>query len=196
MLSFPGTKRDLESLKDMAEISALKNGDQEEWEMVINQYSKNIYNIALNFSKNSEEAADITQEIFIKVYQNINKYKTGHNFTAWLFRVAKNYCIDYWRKNKKYQHRLELDENFHGSEQETPEDTSILKSEKKKLRELIQSLPADIRILIVMRDIQGISYDRIAGNLNLPLGTVKSRINRGRLKLARQFGQEEKNEAM
>jgi len=164
--------------------------------MIISEYSKNIYNIALNFSKNSEEAADITQEIFIKVYQNIQKYKNQYCFSAWMFRVAKNHCIDHWRKNKKYQNRLELNENIHAPDPATPEEDIIRESEKKRLRQAIQTLPPDIRILIVMRDIQGHSYEKIAVETNLALGTIKSRINRGRLKLAKLFKQEARNEKM
>lgn len=156
--------------------------------MMINMYSKKVYNMALNFAGNSDDASDITQDIFLKVYNNIEKFKENNNFTSWLLRLSKNYCIDYWRKNKYYRSSLELDENLLDksfAEAETPEDSLIKKNEVDYLRKKLQLLPPDLRALIIMRDIQDYSYQEIAEHLNIPLGTTKSRINRARTKLAK-----------
>jgi len=169
-------------------IKGLKTGDQEAWNMMISRYSKKVYNMALNFAGNSDDASDITQDIFLKVYSNIDKFKEDSNFTSWLLRLSKNYCIDYWRKNKHYRGNLELDENLHGNsskETETPEDSTIKQSDISYLRKKLLLLPPDLRTLVILRDIQDYSYQEIADHLNIPLGTTKSRINRARTKLAK-----------
>jgi RNA polymerase sigma-70 factor, ECF subfamily len=176
-------------------VSKLKTGDQEVWKMIIESYSKKVYNIALNFAGNRDEAADITQDIFLKVYNNIDKFKEDRNFTSWLLRVSKNYCIDYWRKNKYHRKNLELDESLSvpaSREADTPEDTLIKHYDAEYVRKKLRLLPPDLRTLIIMRDIQDLSYQDISEHLDIPLGTTKSRINRARTKLAKIFLEEEK----
>ena len=169
-------------------IRRLKAGDQEAWTMIVNRYSKTVYNMALNFAGNSDDAADITQDIFLKVYNNIGKFEGENTFTAWLLRLSKNYCIDYWRKHKHHRQNLELDDNIrdeHSDAADTPEDSLIRKSDVAYLRKKLLLLPPDLRSLVIMRDIQDYSYQEIAEHLDIPMGTIKSRINRARTKLAK-----------
>jgi RNA polymerase sigma-70 factor, ECF subfamily len=169
-------------------IQRLKAGDQEAWNMIIDMYSKKVYNMALNFAGNSDDAADITQEVFLKVYNNIEKFKEERSFTSWLLRLSKNYCIDYWRKNKNYMKNLELDENIRVEpeyETVTPEEAMLKKYDAAFLRKKLLLLSPELRSLIIMRDIQSYSYQEIAEHLDIPLGTTKSRINRARTKLAK-----------
>ncbi|MCK5057362.1 MAG: RNA polymerase sigma factor [Candidatus Aminicenantes bacterium] len=170
-------------------IERLKQRDSEAWTMMINRYSKKVYNFALNFAGNREDASDITQDIFIKVYNNIDKFKEEKNFNSWLLKLSKNYCIDFWRKNKNARRKVELDDTIrneavHG-QQQTPEDSLIRKNDINYLRGKLLLLPPDLRTLIIMRDIQDHSYRDIAEHFNIPLGTTKSRINRARAKLAK-----------
>jgi RNA polymerase sigma-70 factor (ECF subfamily) len=169
-------------------VGRLKNGDQEVWTMVVDQYSRKVYNMALNFAGNSDDAADITQEVFLKVYNNIDKFREEKSFTSWLLRLSKNYCIDYWRKSKYNRRILELDENLKSEPANgagTPEDAVIKRDDAIYLRKKLRLLPPDLRTLIIMRDIQDFSYQEIAEHLEIPLGTAKSRINRARTKLAK-----------
>jgi RNA polymerase sigma-70 factor (ECF subfamily) len=169
-------------------VARLKNGDQEVWNMVVDKYSRKVYNMALNFAGNSDDAADITQEVFLKVYNNIEKFKEEKSFTSWLLRLSKNYCIDYWRKSKYNRRSLELDENLKiepANGAGTPEDAVIKRYDAIYLRKKLRLLPPDLRALIIMRDIQDFSYQEIAEHLEIPLGTTKSRINRARTKLAK-----------
>ncbi len=170
-------------------IEKIKAGNTEAWNMLIDRYSKKVYNLALNFAGNSDDASDITQDIFLKVYGNMDKFQEGGNFNAWILRLSKNYCIDYWRKSKHYRQKLELDEGIYVEGVHdavyTPEDNLIKEDEIKFLRQKLQLLPPDLRSLIIMRDIQNYSYQEISENLDIPLGTTKSRINRARLKLAK-----------
>ena len=155
--------------------------------MLINAYSKAVYNIALNFFADRDIAADVTQDIFLKVYQNLEKFKEEKNFTAWLFTISRNYCIDYWRKNKKYiLNNQELDDKV-SVPGPTPEDNSVRESELVELRKRIAQLEPELRVILILRDIQDLSYQEIAHKFSIPEGTVKSRINRARLKLAQSY---------
>lgn len=155
--------------------------------MLINAYSKAIYNIALNFFADKDIAADVTQDIFIKIYHNLEKYKEEKNFTAWLFTISRNHCIDYWRKNKKhFLNNQELDDKI-SVYNPTPEDNLVKESEIAKLRKKIAQLEPELRLVLILRDIQDLSYQEIASKFSIPEGTVKSRINRARLKLAQSF---------
>ncbi len=158
--------------------------------MLINAYSKSVYNIALNFFAEKDVASDVTQEIFIKLYHNLDKYREEKSFTSWVFAISRNHCIDYWRKNRKYrENSQELDENI-GSGQPTPEETMAKESEIAELRKKIARLEPDLRLILIMRDINDMSYQEIAERFSIPEGTVKSRINRARLKLAEAYLQE------
>jgi RNA polymerase sigma-70 factor (ECF subfamily) len=155
--------------------------------MLINAYSKAVYNIALNFFADRDIAADVTQDIFLKMYNNLEKFKEEKNFTAWLFTISRNYCIDYWRKNKKYLlNNQELDEKV-SLPSPTPEDNVVRESEIRELRKKITQLEPELRVMLILRDIQDLSYQEIAGKFSIPEGTVKSRINRARLKLAQSY---------
>lgn len=165
-------------------LVGLKKGDIEAWNMVINKYSKTIYNMALNFSGNSDDASDITQDIFLKIFNNINKFKENKNLSSWILKLSKNHCIDYWRKIKRSLNKVGLNENIH-KDNDTPENSVIKDADALTLRKKLLLLKPESRLLIIMRDIQDYSYQEIADHFNIPLGTTKSRINRARTKLAK-----------
>lgn len=159
--------------------------------MLINAYSKSVYNIALNFFAERDIASDVTQEIFIKLYHSLAKFREEKSFTSWIFAVSRNYCIDYWRKNRKHlENRQELDEKINAGAP-TPEETLAKESEIEVLRKRIAQLEPDLRLILIMRDINDMSYQEIAEKFSIPEGTVKSRINRARLKLAEAYLREE-----
>jgi RNA polymerase sigma-70 factor (ECF subfamily) len=167
-------------------VEKCKQGDSEAWTMVVDKYSRSIYNMALNFVGNRDDASDITQDVFLKIYRNIEKFKEEKNFHSWILKISKNYCIDYWRKKKKSLYDRELEETD-CQEEFTPEQKIVKDSDIRLLRKKMLSLDADLRLLLIMRDIQEYSYNEISDTLNLPLGTVKSRINRARVKLAKIY---------
>lgn len=154
--------------------------------MLVNAYSKKIFNLAYQFSGNFEAAEDLTQEIFLKLYNSLPKYDTNRNFTAWLLTLSKNYLIDQYRKTKwEKTSRDEFDERLLSTGSETGPEADVMESENRRLVwKGFEHLSPEIRMAVILRDIQGKSYDEIAEILTLPLGTVKSRVNRGRLQLA------------
>ena len=167
-------------------VQRCKNGDYEAWNMIVDQYAKTIYNLALNFFANREDAEDITQDVFLKIYNNIDKFREEKSFKSWVVKISTNYCIDHWRKTKRSARRIELSDDLMRIDH-TPEDMAVKDCDVINLRNKISILDPDLRLLLIMRDIQEYSYQEIANTLNLPLGTVKSRINRARVKLAKTF---------
>jgi RNA polymerase sigma-70 factor, ECF subfamily len=171
-------------------IGRCRHGDRQAWNMIINAYSRSVYNIALNFIGDKDTASDITQDIFIKLYQNLDKFKDNNNFSSWLFTLSRNYCIDYWRKNKRYLQAQEIDEQA-AAPGDSPEEEAVRNSETARLRQAILLLEPEARLFLILRDILNLSYQEIAEKLGVPEGTVKSRINRGRLKLSQLITKKE-----
>ena len=143
--------------------------------------------MAFQFSGSYEEAQDMTQDIFFKLYNSLKKFDFRKNFSAWFLTIAKNYLIDEYRRTKwEKRSRDNFDEHYLVSEaQASPEENVLKKESRRTIWEGLNVLPSEIRMTIILRDIQGKSYEEIAEIMSLPAGTVKSRINRGRLQLAR-----------
>ena len=155
--------------------------------MLVNTYSRKVFNMAYQFSGSSQEAEDMTQEIFLKLFSSLRKYDFARDFTAWLLTLTKNHLIDEYRRTKR--ERTQRDEfNDQVIAQNTffgPERSHIREENKKLVWEGLDRLSPEIRMAVILRDIQGLTYEEIAESQSLPLGTVKSRVNRGRLQLAR-----------
>jgi len=161
-------------------------GKQGAWEMIVNTYSKRIFNMAYQFTGTYEEAEDMIQDIFMKLYTSLTKYDFEKNFSAWLLTLAKNYLIDEYRRTKwEKKSRDNFNEHYLPSEAFESPEYGILKEETKKIIwEGINQLSSEVRMTVILRDIQGKKYEEIAEIMSLPLGTIKSRVNRGRLQLA------------
>jgi len=168
-------------------IEQCLEGKEGAWRMIVNTYSKKIFNMAYQFSGKYEEAEDVTQEIFLKLHYSLSKYDFSKNFSAWLLTLTRNYLIDQYRKTKwEKKTRDEFNEYYLASDEDTNPEERILKEETRKfIWEGFNNLSSEIRMAVILRDIQGKKYEEIAEIMSLPLGTVKSRVNRGRLKLAR-----------
>ena len=161
--------------------------------MLVNAYSKRVFNMAYQFAGSYEEAQDLTQDIFLKLSHSLSKYDFGKNFSAWLLTLAKNHLIDTYRKTKwEKTNRDDFDEHFFIAENtEGPEAALVKEVNRKMVWESLNHLSSDIRMAIILRDIQDKTYEEIAEITGQPIGTVKSRISRGRLQLA-QILQEKK----
>jgi RNA polymerase sigma-70 factor (ECF subfamily) len=142
--------------------------------------------MAYQFCGSREEAEDRTQEVFLKLHGALPKYDFGKNFTAWLLTLAKNHLIDEYRQTKwEKTQRDEFDERVLAQAAHTgPEDDLVARETKALVWEGLNRLSADMRMVLILRDLQGKSYEEVAEILGLPLGTVKSRVNRARIQLA------------
>ena len=143
--------------------------------------------MAYQFAGNYEEAEDLTQDIFMKLYHSLSKYDREKNFTAWFLALAKNHLIDTHRRTKwEKAHRDEFDEHLANLDtNQSPEETVLREDSRKAVWNGLNNLSPETRMAIILRDIQGKSYEEVAQILSIPIGTVKSKISRGRLELAR-----------
>lgn len=170
-------------------IKRSQAGDVEAFETLIKQHQVIAYNIAYRILGDQEDAKDAAQEALIKVFKNLPGFKAESQFSTWLYRIVVNTCTDYMRKHRKIttvstDKGLETEEGTLQTElpdeRMSPEVVFEQTELKQKVQAAISALPEQNRTVIVLRDVQGMSYDVIASMLDLPVGTVKSRINRGR----------------
>lgn len=148
-----------------------------------------MFNFALRMLGDVPAAEDITQEAFLSAWQNVKRFK-GSSFQSWLYRIVANACLDELRRRKRHP-AVGLDslaEEPAASPAASPEECSLQQELGHHVQECLQKLPADIRAAVVLRDMQGLSYEDIAQALGCPLGTVRSRIARGRLQLRDLLG--------
>lgn len=164
--------------------------DEAAWEQIIARYRKKVFGIAYKFTGRFEEAEDLTQEVFFKVYKALQSYKKEQDFSWWLVSISRNACIDYYRSVKRERKILSGDVNdlrnfkFQGL---TPQGNMEAAERSRSVRQGLGELPEDLRHVLILRDLQGLSYKEIADQLNLAEGTVKSRIHRGRAELAEKI---------
>jgi len=166
-------------------------GDNSAWEALLQNHTRKIYNLCYRFTGRSVEAEDLTQEVFIKIFQTLKIFDGAQGtFPTWLARVARNHLVDHYRRTKKDRVTSSLEDEVGGMEEKpspTVEPVAQLESRERKelLQRALDRLSPDLREAVVLRDLQDLDYDEIAQVLGVPEGTVKSRINRGRLELAR-----------
>lgn len=171
-------------------IKKAVKGDSLAFEKLILPYESKVYNIALQMFKNEHDAYDAAQEVLIKVYKNLSKFKFESAFGTWLHRLAMNTCIDEYRKKKRHMtHTTAMDSSQpdddspvkqYEDKAPTPEE-HVLKNEiVQEVRSAMDALKEEQKLLLIYRDINGYTYDEIAGILECNLGTVKSRISRAR----------------
>jgi RNA polymerase sigma-70 factor (ECF subfamily) len=172
-------------------IDRCRRGDQRAWDAIVQRYRRKVFGVAYKFVGRHEEAEDLTQDIFLKVFKSLDSFDRRANFQTWLISVSRNLCIDHYRSLR--QERLAINRDVDPSSlspaSKEPEPAAGLEREDRValLRTALAALPASLRTAVVMRDLQELPYQEIAERLGLPEGTVKSRINRGRTELARQI---------
>jgi RNA polymerase sigma-70 factor (ECF subfamily) len=168
-----------------------REGDEGAWRELVRRHTRRVFALAYRFTGRVDEAEDLTQEIFVKVYQTLDRYRAGDgSFTAWLMAVARNQAIDQYRRRRQERvRRVENPEIIDGmaSGEEGPLPGLERQERVRIVHRGLRALPPDLRLPLILCDLQGLPYDEIAATLQLPLGTVKSRINRGRLELAKRL---------
>jgi RNA polymerase sigma-70 factor (ECF subfamily) len=172
-------------------IQRCLQGDQAAWERIVRLHWRRVFNVAYKFVGTHDQAEDLTQDIFLKVFKSLETFDRRANFQTWLISVSRNLCIDHYRSVRKERQTIDRDVDANELTPAAVEAGPIAALEQRDrvtlLREALASLPDTLRTAVLMRDIQELSYQDIATRLELPEGTVKSRINRGRTELARQI---------
>jgi len=173
-------------------IKECQNGDLNAFEELVHKYQQKVYSLCYRFSGNYADANDLAQEAFIRVYHSIDKFHFKSAFSTWLFRVTSNVCLDEIRK-KKRTHAVSLDSPMDTGEGEfyyhlpddrfNPEKLTERRDVQETVHQMIQKLPNDQRLTLVLREIEGLSYDELADVLDVSVGTIKSRLSRARQNL-------------
>lgn len=177
-------------LGDEKAVERCLQGDDAAWETVVNTYAKRIYNLSYRYSCRRDEAEDLTQEIFIRVYQNLKSFRADSgSFQSWIMKVGRNLIIDHFRRTRRFQQAAGTEEmetmNLKDDKVLSPQRAAEQAEASKFLMDGLQVLPPELKEAIILRDLEGMAYTEIAELLGIPEGTVKSRINRARLELAK-----------
>ena len=184
-------------------ILSSQQGDSNAFNLLILRYQQVVYNVALRMLGDGEAAADVTQETFISALRAIQSFRIGSSFRAWLLRIASNQACDHWRRTHRHTHES-LDSLTDEDEPHTsgllstlvatgaevnPEESLLTHELQELISRGLQTLPLDQRVAVILCDIQGLSYDEIATTTGTTLGTIRSRIARGRGRLRDYFYQ-------
>lgn len=173
-------------------INLVKNGDKKAYEVLVLQYQDRLVYSVYKFLKDYELAQDIAQEAFVKAFKNIEKFRGDSSFYTWIYRIAintaKNFLSSKARSSEVYDDEImELKLSQSAVTTENPENILEAEELRTKMMEAIQSLPDDIRTTLSLREFDGLSYEEIAKVQNCPIGTVRSRIHKGREILDKTF---------
>lgn len=176
-------KTDIEQL-----VHDFLDGDAQAFNRLVMLHQTKIYNLALNYVKNQEEAKDLAQDIFVTVYRSLPKLREKEKFTSWLFQIAINHCRNRYKKLRRrgYFNNISLDDEESFLQipgDEGPEKLLQRKNTINLVRSTIDSMPEAEKEIILLRDIQELAYEEISAILDIPLGTVKSKLNRARTSL-------------
>jgi RNA polymerase sigma-70 factor (ECF subfamily) len=187
----PGGRR-LEHSVEQSLVSRCLGGDEAAWEELVRQHTRQVYGICFRFTNSGQEAQDLTQEVFMRVFRTIKTFRSAEgSFNTWLARVTRNLLIDHYRRTRQERVTDSIEEQLPMLEEEgaaasARPDTAVAGREASEILQMtLQKLSPDLREAVILRDLQEMEYREIAQVLGIPEGTVKSRINRGRAELAR-----------
>ena len=167
------------------------NGVEAAWEDLVKLHTRRVYAICYRFTGNDSEAQDLTQDVFLRIFRNLKSFRSGEgSFTVWLTRLTRNLLIDHYRRTKQERATDSIEEQLvvleGKSSPETRTDSMLAGREASELLQgALQRLSPELRETVILRDLQELEYREIADVLQVPEGTVKSRLNRGRAELAR-----------
>jgi RNA polymerase sigma-70 factor, ECF subfamily len=187
----------LSNIKTVSDVELIANaivGREDNFEELVRRYQRPITGYVYRMLNNYDASLDVTQEVFIKVYNSLEKYSSEYKFSTWLYRIAHNAAIDYMRRNCNVSQQSIEAENADGtyqmqleSPQPNPEQMRERSEWQTEIQSVIKCLPTIYRELILLRHTQDLSYDEIAEITNLPLGTVKNRLFRAREMMREMF---------
>ena len=180
-------------------------GDATAWEEIVRLHSRRIYNLCYRFTSSPDDAQDLTQDVFIKIYRTLGSYDVEKGaFTTWLTTLTRNLLVDHFRRSRQARLTDSIDAGLREEKDSlslsdrlpdsapSPDDRLASKETQKMVQQALARLSPDLREALILRDLQDLDYKEIAQVLRVPEGTVKSRINRGRMELARLLSRNKK----
>jgi len=165
-------------------------GDELAWEALVRRFQARAYGIAYHYLANAEDARDLAQEVFVRIYKNLRSDIDANKFVPWMVRITRNLCVDHLRRRRARPHgsQVNLDEIERlPSAGRNPEQQWTDNARKRLIYSALQQLTALNREIILLKEIQGLQMEEIATMLGVPLGTIKSRSNRARIELAQKL---------
>ena len=171
-------------------VTQCLTGDQTAWEQLVRIHTRPVYALCYRFTGSGAEAQDLTQEVFVRVFRTLKSFRSNEgSFSTWLARVTRNLLIDHYRRTRQERITDSIEDQLPTLEQEgkaeRPDQALAGREASEILQNALQKLSPDLREAVILRDLQEMEYREIAQILNIPEGTVKSRINRGRAELGR-----------
>ena len=181
---------------DTTLVKRVQKGDKGAFDMLVLKYQHKIVNLVMRYVRDQEQALDITQEAFIKAYRALPRFRGDSAFYTWLYRIAVNTAKNHLAAQRRRPLDIELDlqdpeqYDLHAKlkETDTPEGVTLSNELKETVERAIASLPEDLRTAIILRELDGMSYEEIAQTMECPVGTVRSRIFRARDAIAKKIG--------
>ncbi|MBE2254128.1 MAG: sigma-70 family RNA polymerase sigma factor [Myxococcus sp.] len=177
---------------DRVLLSKLRRNDAAAFEQLVRAHQDRVFDFCVRMLNDREEAFDLTQEIFLSIHQNVDKFRADAKLTTWIFRISRNHCLNRLKYLKRRgrgrsdefgeANEGDISESMGGSS--APDDHLSRKRDRQLVHQAIEALDEEQRSLVVLRDVEGLSYDEIMEITELPEGTVKSRLHRAREKLA------------
>jgi RNA polymerase sigma-70 factor (ECF subfamily) len=177
---------------DSSLVSRCLRGDEAAWEDLVRIHTRRVYGLCYRFTGSGSEAQDLTQEVFLRVFRTVKTFRSAEgSFATWLARVTRNLLIDHYRRTRQervtdsIEEQLPMIEEVGATASARPDHAVAGREASEILQATLQKLSPDLREAVILRDLQEMEYREIAGVLQIPEGTVKSRINRGRAELTR-----------
>ncbi len=167
-------------------IQACLEGDDEAFEALVRKYFRKVFHLAMSMTQNSAEADDLAQEVFIKTYTSLTHFRGKSSFSTWIYQIALNHIRDFLRKKRRTKTES-LTRESNSNTWESHSSTEKSQEAQQLIQMALQKLPEKFRIMIILRDIHGFSYEEISKILNISPGTVDSRLHRARHKLRQEL---------
>jgi RNA polymerase sigma-70 factor, ECF subfamily len=193
-------QEDDSAMPQRAILDRIDSGIGLTFEELFERYNSMVFNLAYQILGEREEALDVAQEVFLAIYQKMDAFRGESSLKTWIYRIAVRRAVNRFRWWNRLRRRgtVSLEEHLSKSPEselswnltsraKSPEDALLLQEEREKVKRMLLELPLHQRIAVIMRDIEGLSYEEIAESLNVSLGTIKSRIARGRKILKQHF---------
>jgi len=180
-------------------VARCRKGDDDAWRELVDRFGPKVYAIAYHFTLKREDAEELSQEIFLKLFENLHRYDGGFPLVAWVLSVSRNLCIDrYRRKKREKSFRFLSDDAVTAllKSEDDPAGMALKKERTQLLFSALSEIPEDLAEILILRDLNGMAYDEIGAALELPEGTVKSRLFRARAEVARRIRERHEKKSM
>jgi RNA polymerase sigma-70 factor, ECF subfamily len=186
----------LTSADDTALVDRCRRGEDDAWRELVDRFGQKVYSVSYHFTLKREDAEELAQEIFLKIFENLNRYDGSFPLIAWIVSLSRNLCIDRYRRRKREKSfRFVSDDAVLPllRSADDPSADALRKERTKLLFSALAEIPEDLAEILVLRDLDGLAYEEIGQALELPDGTVKSRLFRARAEVAKKIRERHEN---